>query len=75
MTCSELNCAAMLAMVWFNCWMPVTVLICAIWLVTCALSIGFNGSWFCICVTSSFRKRSAEASVVDCVVVVFWFAR
>ena len=39
--------------------MPLTVLICAIWLVTCALSIGFSGSWFCICVTSSFRKRSA----------------
>ena len=39
--------------------MPLTVLICAIWLVTCALSIGFSGSWFCICATSSFRKRSA----------------
>ncbi len=37
---------------------PVTVLICAIWLVTCALSIGLSGSWFCICATSSFRNRS-----------------
>ncbi len=43
--------------------MPVTVLIWAIWLVTCALSIGLSGSWFCICVTSSLRKRS-DASVV-----------
>ena len=39
--------------------MPVTVLICAIWLVTWALSIGLSGSWFCIWATSSFRKRSA----------------
>ncbi len=38
--------------------MPVTVLICAIWLVTWALSIGLSGSWFCICATSSLRKRS-----------------
>ena len=39
--------------------MPLTVLICAIWLVTCALSSGFIGSWFCICATSSLRKRSS----------------
>ena len=39
--------------------MPETVLICAIWLVTSALSSGFSGSWFCICATSSLRKRSA----------------
>jgi hypothetical protein len=44
--------------------MPLTVLICAIWLVTCALSIGLSGSWFCICVTSSFRKRSSAAGLV-----------
>src|SRR5438105_788928 len=42
----------------FSFWMPLTVLICAIWLVTCALSIGLSGSWFCICATRSFRKRS-----------------
>ena len=39
--------------------MPLTDWICAIWLVTCALSIGFKGSWFCICATSSLRKRSS----------------
>ena len=45
--------------------MPLTVLICAICEVTCALSIGLSGSWFCICVTSSFRKRSSDpASLV-----------
>ena len=46
--------------------MPLTVLICAIWLVTWALSIGLSGSWFCIWATSSFRKRSdvAVASLV-----------
>ena len=43
----------------FSVLMPVTVLICAIWLVTWALSIGLSGSWFCICATSSFRKVSA----------------
>ena len=55
--------------------MPLTVLICAIWLVTCALSIGFSGSWFCICVTSSLRKRSvALVSVVLVVLVVLLVA-
>ena len=49
--------------VWLSVLMPVTVLICAIWLVTCALSIGFIGSWFFICVTSSLRKRSDPSSV------------
>ncbi len=39
--------------------MPLTVLICAIWLVTCALSSGFSGSWLLICATSSLRKRSS----------------
>ena len=53
--------------------MPVTVLICAIWLVTWALSIGLSGSWFCICVTSSLRNRS-EASLAAAVAlfVVLW---
>ena len=37
---------------------PVTVWICAICVVTAALSIGFIGSWFCNCATSSFRNRS-----------------
>ena len=37
--------------------MPVTVLICASWEVSCAFSIGFNGSWLFSCVTSSLRKR------------------
>ena len=45
--------------------MPVTVLICAIWLVTSALSIGLSGSWFCICATSSFRKVSALTVWLD----------
>src|SRR5690606_40284182 len=39
--------------------MPLTVLICATWLVICALSIGLSGSWFFICATSSFMKRSS----------------
>ena len=42
--------------------MPLTVLICAIWLVTWALSIGLRGSWFFICATSSLRNRSPVAS-------------
>ena len=45
---------------------PCTVLICAIWLVTCAESIGLSGSWLDICATSSFRKRS-DWSCADCV--------
>ena len=45
--------------------MPLTVLICAIWLVTCALSIGLSGSWFCSCATSKVRKRSALAVFPD----------
>src|SRR5580692_7368540 len=36
--------------------MPSTVLICASCEVICALSIGFSGSWFCICVTSNCRN-------------------
>ena len=45
--------------------MPVTVLICAICEVICALSIGFIGSWLASCATSSFRKRSwASVDVV-----------
>ncbi|EWS62750.1 hypothetical protein Y695_04017 [Hydrogenophaga sp. T4] len=42
-------------------WMPLTVLICAIWVVICALSIGLSGSWLLICATSSLRNRSCEA--------------
>ena len=30
-----------------------------IWESIWALSTGFSGSWFCICVTRSLRKRSA----------------
>ena len=37
--------------------MPCTVLSWAIWLVTCALSSGFSGSWFFIWATSRLRKR------------------
>ena len=44
--------------------MPLTVLICAIWLVICALSIGLSGSWFCSCVASSFRKALALPTAV-----------
>lgn len=40
--------------------MPVTVLICAICEVICALSSGFIGSWLFICATSSLRKRSCS---------------
>ena len=36
--------------------MPDTVLICAIWLVICALSIGFIGSWLLSCATSNCMK-------------------
>ena len=56
----------------FSCSIPRTVLICASWLVTCALSSGLSGSWLRICATSSFRKRSSvpaaesvEAAVED----------
>ena len=45
---------------------PCTVLICAIWLVTWAESIGLSGSWLDICATSSFRKR-LDWSSADCV--------
>ena len=38
--------------------MPDTVLICAVWLVNCALSMGFIGSWLLSCATNSFKKRS-----------------
>ena len=44
--------------------MPLTVLICAICDVICALSTGFIGSWFCNCVTSSVRKRSLASLAV-----------
>jgi len=53
MNCVDRPCTVALSLS-----IPVTVLICAIWLVTWALSIGLSGSWFCICATSSFRKRS-----------------
>ncbi len=43
-------------------WMPLTVLICAIWVVICALSIGFSGSWLLSCATSNLRNRSCEAA-------------
>ena len=61
------NCSVMLCMVRLSCWMPVTVLICAICEVIWALSIGFIGSWLLSCATSSFRKRSCAAlgSVVE----------
>src|SRR5512137_1322966 len=60
-TCICMNCPDSACTVAFSFSMPLTVLICAIWLVTCALSIGLSGSWFCICATSSLRKRSALA--------------
>src|SRR5437867_5060457 len=53
------NCELNEPTVVFSFSMPLTVLICAIWLVICALSIGFSGSWFCIWVTRSLRKRSS----------------
>src|SRR5690606_10012072 len=49
----------------FSCSMPRTVLICASWLVTCALSSGLSGSWLRICATSSFRNRSSVPSTVS----------
>jgi hypothetical protein len=52
----------MLDMVSLSCWMPVTVLICAICEVICALSSGFIGSWLLSCATSSFRNRSCAAA-------------
>ena len=57
--CISVNCDDSDCTVVFSVLMPVTVLICAIWLVTWALSIGLSGSWFFICATSSFRKVSA----------------
>ncbi|MNT94829.1 hypothetical protein D3C72_2365920 [compost metagenome] len=57
-----MNCADMLSIVWLSCWMPVTVLICAICEVIWALSSGFIGSWLFSCATSSFRKRSCAAA-------------
>ena len=57
-TCMEVNWAAMLCIVALSSWMPETVLICAIWLVIWALSIGFMGSWLLSCATNNFMNRS-----------------
>lgn len=40
----------------------VTCWICAIWLVTWALSIGLSGSWLFIWATSSLRNRSCVSA-------------
>ncbi len=52
--------------------MPETVEICAICEVTCALSIGFIGSWLLNWATSNLRKRSSDAAwlALDAVVVL-----
>ena len=63
--CICVNCDDSDCTVVFRVLMPVTVLICAIWLVTAALSIGLSGSWFFICATSSFRKVSALTVWLD----------
>ena len=56
--CCDDICAAIAFIVVLSDSMPVTVLICAICVVICALSIGFIGSWLLSWATSSFRKRS-----------------
>jgi hypothetical protein len=57
----------------FSCAMPLTVLICASCDVICELSTGLVGSWFCNCVTSSFRnvacRSLADVPVVDTLLV------
>src|SRR5450830_1730697 len=58
------NWLAMVCMVVLSCWMPVTVLICAICEVIWALSTGFIGSWWVIWATSSFRKRSCWSAAL-----------
>src|SRR5437660_9391653 len=40
----------------FSDWLSSRALNCAIWAIICVSSIGFIGSWFCICAMSSFRK-------------------
>ena len=60
--CMVENSSAMVCMVRLSVWMPVTVLICAICVVICALSRGFIGSWLFNCATSSLRKRSCMAA-------------
>src|ERR1019366_3361659 len=63
--CICVNCDDSDCTVVFSVLMPVTVLICAISLVTWALSIGLSGSWFCICATRSFKKESALTVELD----------
>ncbi|CAM2190098.1 hypothetical protein BC2230_70186 [Burkholderia cepacia] len=59
----------------FSCAMPLTVLICASCDVICELSTGLVGSWFCSCVTSSFRnvacRSLADVPLVDDTLLVF----
>src|SRR5690606_254540 len=71
--------AAMVSSVRFRRSMPLTVFSCASWVVTSALSIGLSGSWFCICATSSLRKRSCPSTVAEAwvrapAVSVFWIS-
>src|ERR1700712_1477992 len=54
--CPADNCVASELSDVFNWPMPDTVLICASCEVICELSVGFVGSWFFNCVTSSVRK-------------------
>src|SRR5471032_828955 len=67
--CPADNCVASELSEVFNWPMPDTVLICASCEVICELSVGFVGSWFCSCVTSSVRKVFCR-SAGDCVPVV-----
>ena len=58
------SCAIRLLTLVFRLLMPVTVLICAIWVVSCELSTGLSGSWLFICATSRVRKVFARSCVV-----------
>ncbi|MOA46175.1 hypothetical protein D3C78_1686560 [compost metagenome] len=54
----------MASMVFFRLVMPSTVEICASWEVSSAFCMGFSGSWFWSCVTSSFRNWSCRPCAV-----------
>ena len=56
MNCWVLACASMALMLVFSRSMPLAVLSWVSWLVICAGSCAFIGSWFWICASSIFMK-------------------
>src|SRR5581483_11797496 len=60
--CEELRLLISVDSELFSWLMPDTVDSCAIWVVSCELSIGLLGSWFFICAINSVRKRFWIAS-------------